>query len=73
MESPQVVGKIFCGHTTPTTQEALDLIMNTIDGLDVEVATHPFASRLVQDFVGDLHGGGTAGQGVAAIGDAPSV
>src|SRR4051812_9348561 len=73
MEPSQVVVEVFGGHTAPDAQEGLDPLMQAVDGLDVQFATYPLASRLVQDLVGDLHPGGTACQGRAAIGDQQGV
>src|SRR4051794_36016795 len=73
MEPSQVVVEVFGGHAAPGAQEGLDPLMQAVDGLDVQVAAHPLASRLVQDLVGDLHPGGTARQGRAAISDQQGV
>jgi hypothetical protein len=54
MEPSQVVVEVFGGHAAPGAQEGLDPLMQAIDGLDVQFAAHPLASRLVQDLVGDL-------------------
>src|SRR3954452_24118272 len=54
MEPSQVVVEEFGGHAAPGAQEGLDPLMQAIDGLDVQFAAHPLASRLVQDLVGDL-------------------
>src|SRR3954454_5596663 len=73
MEPSQVVVEVFGGHTAPDAQEGLDPLMQAVDGLDVQFATYPLASRLVQYLVGDLHPGGTACQGRAAVGDQQGV
>jgi hypothetical protein len=73
MEPSQVVVEVFGGHTAPDAQEGLDPLMQAVDGLDVQFATYPLARRLVQYLVGDLHPGGTACQGRAAVGDQQGV
>src|SRR3954468_17163094 len=55
MEPSQVIVEVFGGHATPGAQEGLDPFMQAVDGLDVQVAAHPLASRLVHYLVGDLH------------------
>src|SRR3954454_649779 len=71
MEPSQVVVEVF--GAAPDAQEGLDPLKQAVDGLDVQFATYPLASRLVQYLVGDLHPGGTACQGRAAVGDQQGV
>src|SRR3954447_21506479 len=73
MEPSQVIVEVFGGHATPGAQEGLDPFMQAVDGLDVQVAAHPLASRLVHYLVGDLHSAGTARQGRTAVGDQKGV
>ena len=55
MEPAQVVVEVFGGHAAPGAQEGLDPLMQAVDGLDVQVAAHPWrddialAGRWVRD------------------------
>ena len=55
------------------TQEGLDPLMQAVDGLDVQFATYPLASRLVHYLVRDLHPDSTARQGRATVGNQQGV
>ena len=47
--------------------------MQAVDGLDVQFATYPLASRLVHYLVRDLHPDSTARQGRATVGNQQGV
>ena len=73
VEPAQVVGQVLGGNAAERPQEAFDLLVAAVDGLDMEVAAHPLASRLNEGFVADAKGNGGRRETAGPIGDEQDV
>src|SRR3954452_24544995 len=76
VEPAQVVGQVLGGDAAERPQEAFDLLVAAVDGLDMEFAAHPLASGLNEGFVADAKGNGgrreTAGPSVTSRTSGPT-
>src|SRR4051812_12965887 len=73
VEPAQVGGQVLGGDAAERPQEAFDLLVAAVDGLDMEFAAHPLASRLDQGFMADAESGGGRRETAGPIGDEQDV